>query len=632
MSTYLDNLEKQADVMFARVGRWEINALRRIGSRVKKIGSLSHADLQAINNAAIANQDVEAVMKELAELTGQNVREVQQMYDNMIATMHEDKKVWYDYRKKPFVPFADNKELQAITRAFARTTAETFVNLSMTKANRIGFVDKTGKFKPIDKAFKEVIDKAVMSVSTGTGDYNSEMLDVLRQLGGSGVRVDYGNDITRSLDSMVRQNVLWGAKQTAKEYEHIIGDELGCDGIEIDWHSNPRPDHEFMQGKQFILGRARTVNGIYFESADKAREALDDWGCLHFETRIICGVSEPAYSPEELRRLNAENNRLIEIDGVSKKGYEWKQTMRRLERAGKETKLKMETFKAAGNNTEARNQNIRLKAIEEKYQFIADKTGIKAQYERMAIVKGKSVDNSAKSGIIKINSAEYMRAQFPKGFRDETNPGKAITADNLEHFYNKATEYGVRFDERLGKYGGFETYRGDVDVLDDALERIKTNRDEMQKYLKDDTVLLKYDDIKDDNGAIDIETFAMVNGHTITINKFMYDDTKYLKRQYADSVTRGMFTEGTDYRNIIDHEMGHIFNYENPRIIKKLRKSIRVKAANSSISYEEFVGMRISTQALYKDEIIAELNAMRKGTNSDMAMSIWKEATKNESL
>ena len=394
--------------MFARVDGWEINALRRIGRRVKKIGSLSHADLQAINNAAIVNQDVEAVMKELAELTGQNVREVQQVYDNIIATMHEDRKALYDYRNKPFIPFADNKELQAITRAFARTTAETFVNLSMTKAQRIGFVDANGKFKPIDKAFKEVIDKAVMSVSTGAGDYNSEMLDVLRQLGGSGVRVDYGNDITRSLDSMVRQNVLWGAKQTAKEYEHIIGDELGCDGIEIDWHSNPRPSHEFMQGRQFILGKARTVNGIYFESADKAREALDDWGCLHFETMIICGVSEPAYSPEELRRLNAENNRLIEIDGVSKKGYEWKQTMRRLERAGKETKLKRETFKAAGNNTEARNQNQRLKAFEEKYQLIADKTGIKAQYERMAIVKGKSVDNSAKSGIIKEHSKKNI--------------------------------------------------------------------------------------------------------------------------------------------------------------------------------------------------------------------------------
>ena len=468
MSTYLDNLEKQADIMFARVGNWEVNALRRIGRRVKKIGSLSHADLQAINNAAIVNQDVEAVMKELAELTGQNVREVQQMYNEMIQSMHEDRKALYDYRNKPFIPFADNKELQAITRAFARTTAETFVNLSMTKANRIGFVDEVGTFKPIDKAFKEVIDKAVMSVSTGTGDYNSEMLDVLRQLGGSGVRVDYGNDITRSLDSMVRQNVLWGAKQTAREYEHIIGDELGCDGIEIDWHSNPRPSHEFMQGKQFILGKSRTVNGIYFESADKALEALDDYGCLHFETRIICGVSEPAYSPNELRRLNAENNRLIEIDGVSKKGYEWKQTMRRFERAGKEAKLKRETFKAAGNNTEARNQSERLKAIEEKYQLIADKTGIKAQYERMAIVKGKTVDNSVKSGIIK--ERNISSREMANGMR---RPSTYILSDDeIKRLKVDIEAIGADisvFEFNRGRYTGYNDDTDKIKIRGDVL-------------------------------------------------------------------------------------------------------------------------------------------------------------------
>ncbi len=423
MSTYLDNLEKLTDQMFAKVNGWEVNALRRIGRRVKKIGSLSYADLQAINNAAIVNQDVEAVMKELAELTGQNVREVKQMYDDMIASMHEDKKAMYNHRNKPFIPFADNKELQAITKAFARTTAETFINLSMTKANRIGFVDEVGKFKPIDKAFKEVIDKAVMSVSTGTGDYNSEMLDVLRQLGGSGVRVDYGGGITRSLDSMVRQNVLWGAKQTAKEYEHMIGDEISCDGIEIDWHSNPRLSHEFMQGRQFILGKSRTANGKHFDGTEDTTspisgknviDSLDEYGCLHFETRIICGVSEPAYSPKELERLNAENERSIEIDGVIKTGYEWKQTMRRLERAGKQTKLKRETFKAAGNNTEARNQNQRLKAIEEKYQLIADKTGIKAQYERMAIVKGGKNQHYIKGEDIQIKKA-YGTAAITKG-------------------------------------------------------------------------------------------------------------------------------------------------------------------------------------------------------------------------
>lgn len=36
-----------------------------------------------------------------------------------------------------------------------------------------------------------------------------------------------------------------------------------------------------------------------------------------------------------------------------------------------------------------KNQSQKLKVIEEKYQLIADKTGIKAQYEKMAIVNNK---------------------------------------------------------------------------------------------------------------------------------------------------------------------------------------------------------------------------------------------------
>ncbi|MBQ7959754.1 MAG: hypothetical protein IJ285_00870 [Clostridia bacterium] len=657
---FQDTLEKRAEKMFQSVFGWEQKALIRIGKRVKSIGSLSFADLQAINNYAqyrgmseedffkkyaedLAKIDADAVMEDLAKLTGQNVRETRHIYADVIDQQHEGYKQLYDYRNKPYVPLAENKELQALVDAYSRTTAETFVNFSMTKANAIGFMqNKT--FVPLQKSFTDVLSKAVVSVATGTGTFGAEMRDVLRELGGSGVRVDYGNGDTRSLDSMVRQNLLWGAKRASREYSRLIGEELGCDGIEIDWHSNPRPFHVFMQGKQFVLGKARVINGIFFESADKALEALNDYGCLHFETYIICGVSEPAYDPEELERLNQQNAQPITIDGVTKTGYEWKQTMRRLERAGRQTKLQREVLKASGDNIGADEAERTLKAIRkkekrimDKYQKIADRTGIKAQPEKMSFVKGKDsalpnvgkvVDNSGKSGIIKIDSEEYMRAQFPKGFRNETNPGKTITADNLEYFYNKATEYGVRFDTRLGKYGGFETYRGNIDVLDDALERIKTNRAEMQKHLKDDVVLLKYDDIKDDNGAIDIETFAMVKGHTITLNKFMYDDTEYLKQQYADSVRKRMFTEGTDYGNIIDHEMGHIFEKSNDYLRTRAIYVIEKMAKEKNLSVRDFIYQNISEYAQAGGELIAELNAMRKGANPQLAKSIWEEISK----
>ena len=424
---FQDTLEKRAEKMFQSVFGWEQKALIRIGKRVKGIGSLSYADLQSINNYAkyrgmsekdffkkyaadLAKIDADAVMEDLAKLTGQNVRETKQIYADTIDAQHEANKALYDYRNKPYVPFAENKELQALVDAYSRTTAESFVNFSMTKANAIGFVDVNGVFNPIHKSFTNVLDKAVMSVATGTGTFGAEMRDVLRELGGSGVVVKYPSGVTRSLDSMVRQNLLWGAKQASREYSRIIGEELGCDGIEIDWHSNPRPSHEFMQGKQFVLGKSRTINGIDFESADKAQQALDNYGCLHFETPIICGVSEPTYSPAELEELNRQNADPIEIDGVTKTGYEWKQTMRRLEREGRKAKLQRETLKASGDNIGADEAERTLKAIRkkekrimDKYENIADRTGIKAQREKMSFVKGK--DASIPNGTASVKNA-----------------------------------------------------------------------------------------------------------------------------------------------------------------------------------------------------------------------------------
>lgn len=462
---FQDTLEQRAEKMFQSVFGWEQKALIRIGKRVKSIGSLSFADLHAINNYAqyrgmsekdffkkyaadLAKIDADAVMEDLAKLTGQKVRETRQIYADTIDAQHEANKALYDYRNKPYVPLAENKELQALVDAYSRTTAESFVNFSMTKANAIGFVDANGIFNPMQKSFTNVLDKAVMSVATGTGTFGAEMRDVLRELGGSGVRVSYPSGVTRSLDSMVRQNLLWGAKQASREYSRLIREKLGCNGIEIDWHSNPRPSHVFMQGKQYVLGKSRTINGIFFESADDALEALDDYGCLHFERNIICGVSVPDYDPEELERLNRENAEPIEIDGVTKTGYEWKQTMRRLERAGRQAKLQREVLKASGDNIGADEAERTLKAIRkkekrimDKYEKIADRTGIKAQPEKMSFVKGKDsalpnagkvVDNSGKSGIIKEQSKKNVSLisdkaieNVPKvqinGFTDEQN-------------------------------------------------------------------------------------------------------------------------------------------------------------------------------------------------------------------
>lgn len=445
MADFQDKLEQQADLLFKNVEGWNTNALKRIGRRVKEIGSLSHADLQALNNATIVEKDINAIISELANLTEQSAPEVVRIYADALKDQHLENKPLYDYRNKPFIPFYDNKELQAIVKAYARTTMGTMVGLSMTKGIALGTVNKLGKFTPLERSFKDVLDKAVIAVTTGTGDFNSEMRDAIRELGGSGMRIDYGGGITRRVESMVRQNLLWGAKQASVEYNEMIGEELGCDGIEVDWHSNPRPSHEFMQGKQFSLNGKKTIKGITYEDATPAIDALQDYGCLHYKTPIILGVSEPRYSPEELKRLNEENARPITIDGVTKTGYQWKQTMRQFEREARYTKEKMELFNASGDKSEVKRLRQHLKGVEERYYKIADGSGIKAQPGRMAYTKGvsKVVDNSAKSGII--NSEKFNSIGDP--MLEVTGPAELSHPEEIKAFRKEIENNGVKLIE-----------------------------------------------------------------------------------------------------------------------------------------------------------------------------------------
>ena len=396
----ISKLEQQVDLLMQNVMGWENSTLQRIGKRIKKYGKLSLADVKSINNIATVKQDMNAITKELAKVTDYNISQIEKMYGELLEEQHLANQPLYDYRSKKFVPFKDNRELQAIARAYAKTTGETMINLAKTK--ELCFLDHNGNVKGLQRAYTDVLDKAVMQVTTGATDFHTAMRDSIIELGGSGVRVDYGGGVTRRLDTVVRQNLLWGAKQASVEYNEMIGEELGCDGYEVDWHSNPRPSHEFMQGKQFVVGKARTINGVHFDSFDEANERLQDYGCLHYKTPIICGISEPRYSPEELKRLNEQNARTFEINGKTVTGYEATQMQRRLESAVREQKSIRDTAKASGDNLLVRRCNERIKVYQDKYNQISEITGIPKDTKRMSVPKSKNVlTNLSNGGIIK---------------------------------------------------------------------------------------------------------------------------------------------------------------------------------------------------------------------------------------
>lgn len=382
----ISQVKELSDLLYKNIAGWEQSTLRRIGKRIGEYGKLSIADIQAINNVAIVKKDMEEITKELAKISGKNVEMINEMYQKSLAERHLLNRPLYDYRNVKFAPFEENRALQAIARAYAKSTSETMLNLSKTKA--LAILDHTGKAKGLSEFYTSALDKAVMQVASDTADFHSAMRSVITDMGSSGIRVDYGG-ITRRLDTVVRQNLMWGAKQAATEYSDMIGKELGCDGIEIDWHTNPRPSHEFMQGKQYALGHGKTVRGVYYPSADDALKALEDYGCNHYKTPIICGVSEPRYSADELKRLAEQNAKRYTIGDEEYSGYEVTQIQRRIETELRKSRETKEIARASGDKALVRQCGERINKLTAKYEEIEKATGIHGDIIRTTITRPK---------------------------------------------------------------------------------------------------------------------------------------------------------------------------------------------------------------------------------------------------
>ena len=341
---------------------------------------------------------MDAISKELARVTGYNISQIEQMYGELLEEQHLANQPLYDYRGKTFVPFAENKELQAIARAYAKTTGETMINLSKISAQNLGVVKNiNGKnvFVPLEKFYTDALDKAVMQVTSGATDFHTAMRETIQTLGGSGMSVNYGSGIHRRLDTAVRQSLLWGAKQASVEYNETIGEELGCDGYEVDAHSSPRPSHMFVQGKQYCIGKSRTINGIKFigfEETDptspdgkSASQALGEYGCMHYKTPILCGISEPRFSKEQLAQIEADNQKQYKVGNLEGNKYFFSQKMRNLETAIREQKRIEATAKASGFTSEAKEARAKIKAYRQKYDEIAETTGLYPDTKRMSV-------------------------------------------------------------------------------------------------------------------------------------------------------------------------------------------------------------------------------------------------------
>lgn len=380
-----------------RIAEWELFAVALVCKELGRIGKMTPEQAKKYDVEKETKKTEKIILSALKTAVLLNINDLPKTYTNLFDKWHKGNEYMYKYRGVPFVDVDDNKGLQKIINAYSKKSGSELLDFTKTKAIKV--FDANGKpvafREQILKSFKEATD----IVTSGKQDFYTTMRKTVLDLGGSGARVDYGTviiddkprRITRRLDTVVRSNMLYNAKLSSIEYNKQIGKELGTNGIEIDLHANSRPSHRFMEGKQYAKGHTVTINGVTYEGAiDKGvyDRLYVDYNCQHYETDIILGVSEPRYSPEELARLKAENEKQYEINGIIKDGYGWSQVLRGLESDTRNAKDQINALQAFGNSEpQIADLNKKIKSYRTKYDDICNITGIKPDYRRMSIPK-----------------------------------------------------------------------------------------------------------------------------------------------------------------------------------------------------------------------------------------------------
>ena len=393
----LEQQESFADEYGDRIAEWELFAVALVCKELGRIGKMTPEQAKNFDVEKETKKTEKIILSALTTAVLLNIKDLPKTYTNLFDEWHKWNEYMYKYRGVPFVDVANNKDLQKIIKSYSKKSGAELLDFTKTKAIKvIGANGNPVAFREqILKSFKEATD----FVTSGKQDFYTTMRKTVLDLGGSGARVEYPNGITRRLDTVVRQNMLYNEKMSSREYNKQIGKELSCDGIEVSFSANPRPTHRFMEGRQFFNGKSKEINGIHFDGAEDTRDAesgqnvlesLDDYNCNHRETPIICGVSEPAYSQEELARLKAENERQFIIGDSMGDGYYWSQRMRHLETETRKAKDQINALQAFGNSqTDIDKLNARIKVYRKKYNEICDVTGIKLDLKRMSVPKVK---------------------------------------------------------------------------------------------------------------------------------------------------------------------------------------------------------------------------------------------------
>lgn len=380
----LDALPEELAELFRAL---EITLLEEICSRLKVAGELNEVtvqDIRALRSYGIALKDIE---KAIRKTTGISGIKLNKLLDDVVD---RNQKYYTELIDIAHITQPDTLVSVEDTWAIYEQTKQTLRNITRS----MGFLVDAGRtMLPPAKAYQWALDNAVTQVQSGAINYNQAIKAAVKQLADSGLSVvDYESGHRDQIDVAARRAVMTGVNQICAKYTEQSAEYLDTPYFEVSAHAgardkpgpSPWSSHKDWQGKVYSIRANDIYPNIYEVCGLGSVDGLEGANCRHRRNVWVEGVSERAYTDEQLAHLDDDLG--CEFDGKKYTAYEATQMQRRVEREARKLKREKAAYKAAGLHEDETAVNIRLRRLNAKYKAFSAAAGLPEQRERMKVL------------------------------------------------------------------------------------------------------------------------------------------------------------------------------------------------------------------------------------------------------
>ena len=157
--------------------------IEKIAKQILTIGEMNQSSINRVVIMAEMNANMAEISARLAKALKQSVQDLYKIYQQAMQEAYTDPRFARALTETPLSDAAKGR-LRQYTRAVSLQTAGTMQNLSNTTAS--------------SAQYRQIVDKAVLAVSSGLDSYQTATRESIRQLGYNGMQVVYESLIPRS--------------------------------------------------------------------------------------------------------------------------------------------------------------------------------------------------------------------------------------------------------------------------------------------------------------------------------------------------------------------------------------------------------------------------------------------------